>query len=324
MNLARISRVVQVARKDPLSLKYLALQASWSLMTPQARRLPLSWRLPADMLAETSIRWATPVPLPDAPWWENKFRLALAAHVPVLPASIPHPYPGILMFDVIFGDRSYRVAIDYRDIDDISVECATSVAVYFKLQFSNDGYPFDHIFPGGYVVKQQNFYRYLPRLRSLKDHNPIFDVYGRFSPRSELRRKVISLLENQSHFGFAGGVGISFYVQSLWETARARLVLDLPGYGSFCYRLPEYLAIGSCVIALPHSNCLPVPLVDRHHIAFTQPDGEDLIELCMHYLDDDAARESLVRNSRNYFDRYLDYRQLGAYYLSVLMERLGG
>lgn len=322
MNLARIRRALKLAREDPRSLKYFALQAAWTLKPAPAEPASLSWTLPADVLSNTSIRWPTPIPLPDSHWWENKFRLALAAHVPVLPAAIAHPFRSILIFEVVFDDRPHRVAIDYRDESDICVDCARTVSLYFKLQFSNDGYQFDHVVPGGYVVKQQNFYRYLSRLRALRDLTPQFDVYGRFSNRGELRSDIVSRLQAQNRFEFGGGLGIALYLQSLWEVARARVALDLPGYGSFCYRLAEYLAIGSCVIALPHRNRLPVPLVDRKHIVFTQPNGEDLIELCAYYLEHHEERECLARSSRDYFDRYLHYRQLGAYYLSVLIERV--
>jgi hypothetical protein len=319
---AKIRRVLQPAGKDPRSLKYLALQTAWSIAPAPPRPLTLSWSLPADVLSETSIRWPTPIPLTDARWWEDKFRLAFAAHVPIQRAAIPQPFWSILIFDVLFSGRQYRVAIDYRDESEISADCAAVVSMYFKLQFSSEGYPFDHVLPGGYVVKQQKFYRYLPHIRALKEKRSLFDVYGRFSPRSELRNEILSRLKSQNLFKFEGGPGLAFYVQSLCEEARARITLDLPGLGSFCYRLPEYLAIGSCVIALPHQNRLPIPLVDREHIAFTKPDGDDLLDLCEHYLEHQTERENLMKNSRDYFDLYLDYRQLGAYYLSALIERL--
>jgi hypothetical protein len=322
MTSGKIRRVLHLAGENPRSLKYLALQTAWSIAPAPPRPLTLSWSLPPDVLSETFIRWPAPVPPTDARWWEDKFRVAFAAHVPIQRTAIPQPFWSILIFDVLVSGREYRVAIDYRDDSEISTECADVVSIYFKLQFSSEGYPFDHVLPGGYVVKQQKFYRYLPHIRALKEKRSLFDVYGRFSPRSELRNKIVSRLKSQNLFKFEGGLEMAVYAQSLWEEARARITLDLPGYGSFCYRLPEYLAIGSCVIALPHQNRLPIPLVDREHIAFTKPDGDDLLDLCEYYLEHHTERENLMKNSRDYFDRYLDYRQLGAYYLSTLIERL--
>jgi hypothetical protein len=40
------------------------------------------------------------------------------------------------------------------------------------------------------------------------------------------------------------------YTQYLREIADSRVCIDLPGEGPFTYRLVEYLAIGSCIIAL--------------------------------------------------------------------------
>ena len=287
------------------------------------RPLPLSWPLPIHKLAQTKIRWPKPVPLPDASWWEKKLRAGLAAHVQLVPASIDHPFTSILMFDAIVGDRTHRIAIDYRDSNEVPPECADSATLYFKLQFSSEGYPYEHVVPGGYVVGRQKFYRYLPRLRALREHEPSFDVYGRFGPRGvTLRRSVTALLRDQDLFDYTGGFATVLYSQSLCEAARSKISIDLPGHGWFCYRLVEYLGIGSCVVAIPHGNRLHVPLVDREHVAYTRPGGEDIVELCSYYLEHQKERNLMINNAQEYFDRYLHYRQLGAYYLSMIFDRL--
>jgi hypothetical protein len=227
------------------------------------------------------------------------------------------------MFDAVARGRTQRIAIDYRDSNELPSECAHSADVYFKLQFANEGYPWEHVVPGGYVVSQQKFYRYLPKLRALRQRENVFDVYGRFGLRGEsLRRRVIDDLKAQEHFEYKGGLETVLYGQSICEAAQAKVSLDLPGNGWFCYRLVEYLGIGSCVVAIPPGNRLHVPLVDRKHVAYARPDGANIVDLCRYYLEHDGEREKMIKDSQDYFDRYLDYRQLGSYYLSIIFEGL--
>ena len=320
---ARGARVVRLLATNPQTVRYLGLEAVWSVRPRAVEIFPLSWPLPGETLRRTKVRWPQPVPLPDARWWEEKLRAGLAAHVEVEPATIPHPFTSILLFDIIVAGRTSRVAIDYRDSSEVPRECAECADIYFKLQFSAEGYPFEHVLPGGYVVGKQKFYRYLPWLRNLRRRDPVFDVYGRFGARGErLRREVIGRLADQEQFEYTGGMGTVLYSQSLAEAARARVSLDLPGHGWFCYRLVEYFALGSCVIAVPHQNRLHVELEDGKHIVYMRPDGADVVELCTYFLEHRREREQLMRNTREYFDRYLHFRQLGAYHLHSIFDRL--
>ncbi len=132
----------------------------------------------------------------------------------------------------------------------------------------------------------------------------------------------MSALARQDRFAFHGSLGTVLYVESLCEAARSRVCVDLPGRGYFCYRLADYLAIGSCVVAVPHRNRLHVPLVDGVQIGFSAPDGSDFVDRCAYYLEHADEQASLVRGSREYFDRYLHPAQLGAYYLVTTLERL--
>jgi hypothetical protein len=308
---------------NPQTMKYLGLEALWSVRPRRAESLPLSWPLHDAKLSRTTIRWPEPVPLPDGAAWGAKLRAALAAHVRVEPATIHHPFTSILMFDVVSGGHTSRVAIDYRDSNEVPDQCAESADLYLKLQFSRDGYVFEHVIPGGYVVGRQKFYRYLPRLRVLRQRVPMLDVYGRFGPRGELlRSEVIGRLSAQRRFSFTGGMGTVLYTQSLAEATRAKVSIDLPGHGWFCYRLLEYLAIGSCVVAVPHANRLHVDLEHGRHLAYTQPDGSDVVEVCNYYLEHPLERAQLMTGAQEYFDRYLHYRQLGAYYLHTIVTRL--
>jgi hypothetical protein len=319
----RIARLVRLVTTNPQTLKYLGLEALWSVRPRTVESFPLSWHLHGEKLSRTTIRWPEPVPLPDAAWWEPKFRAALAAHVQVEPATIQHPFTSILMFDVVSRGRTSRVAIDYRDSNEVPDQCAESADLYFKLQFSRDGYAFDHVLPGGYVVGKQKFYRYLPWLRALRRRGSVVDVYGRFGPRGELlRREVIGRLTAQDQFSFTGGMGTVLYSQSLAEVTRAKVSIDLPGFGWFCYRLPEYFAVGSCVVAVPHRNRLHVELENGKHLAYIQADGADVVDVCNYYLEHPRERDQLMNNAQEYFDRYLHYRQLGAYYLHSIVTRL--
>src|SRR2546422_7800176 len=45
----------------------------------------------------------------------------------------------------------------------------------------------------------------------------------------------------------------------------------------FRSRLVEYLAVGSCVVAMPHGASLQTPLVDGVHLAYCQDGPPDLI-----------------------------------------------
>jgi Glycosyl transferases group 1 len=325
MNLdrVRIKRLLQLLAKNPETVRYLALEAAWTARPTSTRSPPLSWSLPPETLAKTTIRWPSPVPLPDAGGWVASVKAALAEHVEMMPTTIHHPFTSILLFDVVVRGRSQRIAVDYRDSNELASECANSADVYFKLQFANGGYAWDNVVPGGYVVSRQKFYRYLPRLRALRQRDPMFEVYGRFGPRGErIRRKIVDDLRMQKVFRYTGGLGTVLYSQSLREMARAKISVDLPGNGWFCHRLVESLAIGSCIVAMPHGNQLHVPLVDRKHVAYCRPGGEDLVDLCSYYLDHEDERAEMMANALDYFDRYLHYRQLGAYYLSVIYDRL--
>ena len=321
----RIARALRLVLTNPRTLQYLALDATWSFRSElRVPPLPLSWPLPPDKMARVEIRWPEHVPLPDAPWWEPKLRAAFAAHTRLVPARIDHPFTSVLFLEAAVDGQLHRIAIDYRDSNELTPKCANSAELYFKLQFSNDGYPHQQVVPGGYFVGQPKYYRYLTRLRALRERRETLEVYGRFGPRGEaLRERVTSLLRNQEQFVYSGGLGTAIYGQYLRETAQSKVAVDLPGHGWLCYRLAEYLGLGACVVAIPHRNRLHVPLVDRKHVAYTSPDGRDVVDLCSYYLEHDEERLAMMRNALDYFDRFVDYRQLGSYYLSTILERFG-
>jgi len=303
----------------------LALEAIWTMRPRELARRPPSWAIPAPAAGRLSVDWPLESQWPGALAWVETLRQGLAAHVPVNRSEIDQPFVNTVFFDVRVGARTHRVAIDYADSNEIVAEGAHPARLLFKLQYAEDGYGRDDVVPGGYVVGQPQLYKYLARLRRLRDLKPpLYDVYGRFGAHGlPVREQVMAELARQERFAFHGSLGTVLYVESMRESARARVCVDLPGRGYFCYRLADYLAIGSCIVAVPHRNRLPVPLVDGEHVIFSAPDGADFVERCLELLGDPEARQRLVQGSREYFDRYLHPAQLAAYYLSTVLERLG-
>src|SRR5256885_12606714 len=59
-------------------------------------------------------------------------------------------FPYTTLFRSVAGAALPRtVAIDYADRSTIDEECAERCALYFKMQYRSQGYPYDHVIPGG-------------------------------------------------------------------------------------------------------------------------------------------------------------------------------
>jgi hypothetical protein len=318
----RSARAVRLLRR-PETYRSIAREALWTLRPQDLPTQPSSWPLPT-VSGGLSVGWPQRSPWPGALRWVETLRQGLAAHVPIDLVEIEQPYVNMVFFDVRVGDLSHRVAIDYGDANELSAATVDSARLIFKLQYAETGYGTDDVVPGGYIVGQPQLYKYLSRLRRTRDRDaPRYEVYGRFGPHGlPVRERVVTDLVRQDRFAFHGSLGTVLYVESLCEAARSRVCVDLPGRGYFCYRLADYLSIGSCIVAIPHENRLHVPLVDGEHIALAAPDGSDFVDRCTHYLEHDDERTRLVHGSREYFDRYLHPDQLAAYYLTTLLERL--
>src|SRR4029077_9133550 len=121
----------------------------------------------------------------------------------------------------------------------------------------------------------------------------------------ELRGRAIEILAADRRFRFVGGARLAEQLRYLREMARARVCVDLPGQGPFCYRLVEALALGCCVVAAPHRAVLPVPLRAGMEIAYCAPDLSDLAAVCCRYVEDVDARRALGFAAAAYFDRHL-------------------
>jgi Glycosyl transferases group 1 len=305
---------------DRLRERYLKL-------FPAARPgVPLSWPVDADEARGLLVRWPARYQWPGAGQWVEHLRRGLRRHVRVHEAPVEQTDEGAVTIELVRRGKVHAIVLDYSDyLDRIHRPGLERAVVYFKMQYRQGGYGTDRIVPGGYVNPSDDYYKYIPSLRSVRDHRPPdYDVYGRFglSFAREVRRRAVEVLRGQSRFRYEGSLNVVRYHRSLEEAARARVCIDLPGNGDFCFRLIDYLGIGSCVVAARHRTVLHVPLEDRKHIVYANDDLSDFVALCQYYLEHDDERNEIARNSRDFFDRYLHRDQLAAYYLATALERI--
>jgi hypothetical protein len=247
-------------------------------------------------------------------------RAGLSALVAVEPSVIPQPYKGIVVLTVECAGREFGVAVDTYDSTALQQECLAEVSLYFKMQYLREGYGDERVVPGGYIAGTRALYDHHARFRGLRRRPYKFDVYGRFGTMfsAEVRRRAVEVLQADRRFAFTGGTSLSHHVKSLREAARARVCIDMPGQGPFCFRLVEYLAMGCCVIAPRHRTRMHAELVDGEHIVYCREDLSDLTDLCARYVEDDPARETVAANAARFYDEHLAPTQLADYYLRCI------
>jgi hypothetical protein len=310
----------------------LLREKSWKDTTPFQTPAPLSYPVNTSAWRRVTLRWPSKYEWSKAAIFVDALRTGLERFVRVEPADIPQSYRGIVMFHLVLGGRAVPVTIDYFDhFDVIEFDALAKSAVYFKMQYRREGYQDianalgQRIVPGGFVPGSSSIYHYLRQIRSCSERKvPVFDVYGRFgfAFAQEIRQKAVRLLAEQTRFRFEGGLKLVRHSRSLLDAASSRVCIDLPGNGDFCYRLVDYFAVGTCVVAARHRTALPKPLEDRKHIVYVKDDLSDLVPLCEYYLKHDEERRALARNSREYFDAYLHRDQMAAYYLNECEKRV--
>ena len=292
--------------------------------TPQIENR--EWQLDNEKLRNVSIRWTNKYQWNEAGDWVDILLYGFRKLVKVeIVDDIPQPYHGTVIFQIVIGGKVYDVAVGYSDYLPIDEDCAKECDIYFKMQCSKEGYGYSNIVPGGFVPDGKRLYFHLSKLRKLSDQKRfLYDVYGRFGLdyAREIREKAVDILNRQNSFGFEGGMKKVSYHEFLREVAQSKICIDMPGLGDFCFRLINYLAIGTCVIAYPHRTTLHVPLIDRKHIVYVKEDFSDLVELCEYYLENTEEREEIARNSREFFDLYLHKDNLVKYYLKTCLEKL--
>lgn len=312
-----MSGVVALLRK-PLKRALLGLQ----------RPAPdCPWKIDSDELEGIKIHWPRTLQWQYAVGWVEPLFWGLGSHVPIKLVDIPQTLKGCVIIELHRGERGYRVGINCSDYPDVAHFGTPGAALdfEFKMQYRKGGYGESRIVPGGFISDFMlvDWYARGPR-RERERQQFHWDVYGRFGLQfaTEVRSKAIKLLQGQSRVGFYGGARKVEFPEFLREIAQSRVCIDLPGNGPFCFRLVNYLAVGACIVSVPHATTMPVPLVDRQHIVYTKPDMSDLVDLCEQYIHDAPAREAIARQSREYYRRHLYWRSLGNYYLRTMLDRL--
>jgi hypothetical protein len=302
----------------------LSLEAR-ARLTPAAKaaQLPLSWDLPPDLRRRATLKWPSTYDWIHAGQWLSSLRTGFASHLDVETIEIEQPFERVLLTLLTLDGREHRIAIDYSDSPELPPGATDAAELYFKMQHRRGGYGLDHVLPGGFVPNSDALYTYLPLLRRARDARRFrLDAYGSFSRgyASEVRTRAIDALTAQQRFHFGGGWTVVRYSGFLDLVAHSKVCIDLPGNGPLCFRLIDYLAIGSCIVGPPHGTDLHVPLVDGEHLTYTDPSLSNLVELTAELVADEPRRERLARNAREFFDRYLAARQLTAYYLAKSLE----
>lgn len=291
---------------------------------PELEPVMLKWPVDPRVLADVEVRW------PGKYAWEprrilgDQVRAGFSRWVRVVDADLPQPFQGAFNVEFVRGGRVSKVVIETSDYAPLNEEAYAWADLHFKMEFAREGYgPRDHLLPGSYVNNDAVIYRYLARLRQLRDEAPpLYEVHGRFGLSLEKRRPALEVLRNARRFSWYGGEGKVRYRAFLEEVARSRVVIDLPSMSSMTFRLMDYLAIGCCIVGPPHTCQLLAPFEDGVHVAYCRPDYSDLEDVCAYYLEHDEERLALIRNSRRFFDDNVHRDQVATYYLHHCLERL--
>lgn len=293
-----------------------------------------TWNVDRGLVARLTIGWPTEYRWhPGTRNWVEPIMVGMRENGARLYfRPIPQPYQDSVVSEVDDGKRRWKVVIDHGDHVNISAEGAADALVYFKLNYAVAGYGQRNVLPGGYMCASPVLYRRLPLLRALRRRRRFrYDVYGRFGLRfpSEARKRAFEILSARndfryegSLFRYPGGPDKVPYKRYLFEIARAKVCVDMPNGGDLTHRLVDYLAVGACVVRPRGPARLHVPLVDGEQIAYCAPDLSDLGDVCARLVRDDAERERIALGARDYFDRNLHRRQLGAYYLFEICKAL--
>jgi hypothetical protein len=308
--------------------KHVGRRAVWRIAARNTHpAVPLTWPISEEMAATVRIRWPTRINpgRPSLANCVNRIKRGIAVHVPIAHADIPQPDGGVVLFHLLDPAGARRIVIDTDDLTILN-ESAKEADLYFKMQYIQGGYGSPHIRPGGYVGLQPALYRYRWNWRELRSRStPSVDVYGRFGAaleKQDVRAAALSLLQAQGRFGFEGGTRAVWWGEYMDEICDARVCLDLPGRGEFCYRLVEYLAVGACVVGPQLATEMPVPLESGVHLVRAPRSLDGLIDECERLVRDDSLRQRIGRAAEQYFDRYLALEQLGSYYVDALWRSL--
>lgn len=284
----------------------------------------LSWPLADDASRRIRVRWPRQYQWAPRGIIGEQVLAALQRHVPCVREDIPQPHQGCIVAEVDIDGKRRRIIFETSDYAALNEDAYADCDLHFKMEFSLDGYgDRDHLVPAGYVSADAALYRYLPRLRRLRDETkPRWEVYGRYGLSLEKRRRPLEILRGAASFQFYGGEGKVRYSAYLEEVARSKICIDLPSMSSITFRCIDLLAVGSCIVGPPHTNRLLGTLTDGVHVAYCRPDYADLEDVCAALLRDEERRRSLVANSRRFFDAYVHRDQQASWWVNQMLARL--
>ncbi len=313
MPVRQLTKIIDFGREQ---IWRISARGPWESLTgeklshPEYQGLKIIW--PSAYSWSAAGRWVNPL-------YEGLRRL-----VPVEVRDVPQPDgQGVTQFILCHGVSERRIIIDWSDYVNVNDGIARASYRYFKMHFQTEGYKEVNVRPGGYPVFNLSLYKYLKHLRAVRDQREFqFDVHGRFGKdfAGERRERCLQRLSAARDFQFRGGFQKVRYTSFLREVARSRICVNLPGNGDLCFRLIDYLAIGSFIISHPLGTRLPLSLIDREHIVFTKPDMSDLEDLVRYYLQHDTEREKIATNARALFDKSLEVVALAKYYLNSCLD----
>jgi hypothetical protein len=297
----------------------LRARSIWLRPAQEAPAPPLE---PFALVWPQAYSWA-----PFAIWFEP-LREGLAARARMeRAAQLRPPIRNCEIVDALFAGETYPVVIDCGDSSDIDEEQAGRALVYFKMQYRREGYGRPNVVPGGYGPGMgARIDSVLPALRALRDRRAFaHEAHARFGAAFgyDRRKPFLDALAGDGRFALTGGFKMLRPSAFLAEVARARVVIDLPGQGDFCFRFVDYLAIGSCVVAARHGVRMPVDLVDGRDVLFVDTPAQ-AADACAHLLADPARVEAMAQAARAYYDRHLTKSALAAYYAREIRARLPG
>jgi hypothetical protein len=324
---SKAARGARIAR--PSTLRSLSYELRWRSSAEAVSQLPATWTPDPKRLAETTVTWPEHYLWPPQEIRVDPLRIGLGAYLRVDRGDVrelaARQFDDVVPFRVRIDDRSFSIAVDYGDDVNLHPELLDCFDLVFKMQYLVEGYGSDRVVPGGYIPGSLALPRYLAPVRAQRDGSrPKADAYCRFGKDKSIkaRDRAVELLSAQQLFRFRGGFGRVRYVASLIDAAHTRVCVDMPGLGPLCFRLVDYLAIGSAIVSPPNRCRLHVPLEPDRHIVYCRDDLTDLVDVVDSLRRDEARLARLNVESRSYFDRYLDRRQLAGYYLATCLERL--
>jgi hypothetical protein len=312
-------------RLSPRAWYDRAVELSWHLLPgPRLDPVTLTWPVAAERLRDVVVRWPRTYQWRPRRIWGDQIVAALKRFARVRPAEIAQSYDHVIRFEVEIGGRRHPINIETSDYPELNEEAYRDSALHFKMEYSLAGYGArDHLLPGGYVNADAAIYRYLGRLRAMRDRlPPLYEVYGRYGLSMEKRRRPLEILRASRAFRFEGGEGKARYSRYLREVARARICIDLPSMSSITFRCVDFFAIGTCIVGPPHTNQLLQPFQEGVHAVYCKPDYSDLEEVCAGLLREPERQRELVHNTRAFFDATMHREQLASYYLHHIVDRL--